>query len=89
MHIAVAGAMALGVFVFAVGLGAAVVNHLEALAVIESGVAGSEEYLEVLNDRTTAGIVVASAGAATVVFSALIDENHRQRERAKRRGFFY
>lgn len=83
MHRAHAAIMAIGVSLFVVGVGIALVNHSEAMAT------DLTERFDSSNDRTMVGVFLAAIGAGLAVFALLIDEARRSMEREKRRGFFY
>ncbi len=89
MHPLLAGAMAIGVSLVTIGLGMALVSHSEMEGMIQSGATDLDEQLESLNDRSMAGVYLASIGAGVTVFALLIDENRRKKEREKKRGFLY
>lgn len=89
MHPIIAGMMAVGVALFVVGLGMVLVVHSEAEEMIRSDVAGLEARLYSLNERAAKCIYLTAIGAGVTVFALLIDENRRNKEREKDRGFFY
>ena len=89
MYRILAGVMAVGVFLVTIGLGKAVISHSEVEAMIQTGPLELVPYIESMNDRTMNGIYLAAVGAGMLVFALLIDGGLREKERAKKRGFFY
>lgn len=89
MHPILAGALAVGIFIFTVGVGMTLINHSEVDDMIKSGAVESSAQIESLNDRTMTGVIIAGIGAGVTVFSLLIDEGRRQKESADKRSFFY
>ncbi|MBN1677733.1 MAG: hypothetical protein JW880_04270 [Candidatus Thermoplasmatota archaeon] len=89
MHAVLAGAMAVGVFLFTIGAGLAVVSHSEVDALIRYGSADMSESLDSLNDRDMRGVFLAAFGVGIAAFALLIQEAITEKEKQEKENFFY